>query len=175
MVHFSRANPNRNRRWVLIAFAVGAAAMLQVVPPAQAQTGKFKCGTLLSAKELAQITGLAAQKDPEQDSSDDPSSKLAQGVVVCTYQVPGIVVALKVYSGPSVRSVFDTLWKNKKGTALAGIGDEAYFDESGLDMGLARAKGLGVAFQVESFVKSYPPATKRSWTEQILKLVIGRL
>jgi hypothetical protein len=175
MRHLAVYGLNLNWRWVAVAITLAAAVMFQAFPQASAQTGKVNCGTLLSAKELAKITGLAVTKDPEQDSGDDPSTKMAKGITVCTYGAPGVVVALKVYSGPSLQSVFDTLWKSKKGTALAGIGDGAYFDESGLDMGLARAKGFGLAFQVISFMKTYPPATKRSWTEQILKLAVGRL
>jgi hypothetical protein len=144
---------------------------------ALAQTkSPIDCRTLLSAKEVAKITGIAVVKDPEQMSGDDPDTQIAKGVTTCIYGAPGWVVKLSVYGGPSMQSVFDpAVWKNNEGTALAGIGEGAYFSEHGLNTGIARVKGVGLTFQVLSFVHTPPSAALQSWTEQILKLVASRL
>jgi hypothetical protein len=154
--------------------ATNAAASFAGVP---VPNSKIDCRTLLSAKELAGIAHLAAVQDPVQISGDDPSSPIAKGVTTCTYGAGGWIVKFSVYGGPSVSSVFESVWKNQKGTKLSGIGDGAYFDPSGLNNGVARSKGFGLTLQFLSgfMTKEPPPATMQSWTEQILKLVIGRL
>jgi hypothetical protein len=166
-----------NRRWIAIAIAMAVTVMFQAVPGAQAQAGKVNCSTLLSSKEVATVLGTTGIQDPEQLSGDDPTSPLAKGVIVCVYATPKLIVKFSVYTGPSVQSPFGTVWKDKKGTPLAGIGEGAYFDEKGLNTGVARVKGKGLTLQLISgfMTKSPPTATTQSWTEQILKIVAGRL
>jgi len=144
---------------------------------ASAAASGTDCRSLMSAKELASITHLAAVKDPVQISGDDPNTPIAKGITTCTYGAAGWIVKFAVYGGPSVSSIFDSVWKNQKGTKLSGIGEGAYFNPSGLNNGVARSKGHGLTLQFLSgfMTKEPPPATMQSWTEQILKLVVGRL
>lgn len=178
MRHSAAHNLDVSRKCVAFVLGLAISTTFWAVPRANAQgAAKANCRTLLSAKEVGKIMELAKVEGPEQLSGDNPGSPIAKGVTTCTYGAPGWMVQLSVYGGPSVQSPFGTIWKNQKGTPLSGIGEGAYFDASALKNGVARAKGVGltVQFLAGFMTKNPPPAVMRSWTEQILKLVVERL
>jgi hypothetical protein len=158
-----------------LTLALTATLILLAIPHAHAQTAN--CRSLLAAQEVAKITGLRGIEGPDQTSGNDPKSQVEKGVTICLYQVNGSFLKLSVYDGRSLHTIFDSLWRNKKGTQMTGVGEDAYFDAKGLYAGIARAKGRGLTLQyVSGFMTKRPSdASLRSWTEQSLKLVASRL